>query len=309
MMPDTDDKLGAKPFALIFGATSLVGRHLAARLSESGFEGVCLSRRKGRDRYEAPPGFAWQTLSAEDRLSVPASAVLFSLAPIPALPALLRRIAGADRLIALSTSSVYFKAQSSDPDERRLVQTLIQTETEVRSLCTDRAIAWTILRPTLVYDPGHDRNITAIAAFARRFGVFPVAWPGTGRRQPVHADDVAQAMAAAAGVPGANGAIFDLPGGETLTYRTMVRRTIRSTGRRPFLLYLPLGLARPAFRAWRAVTGAEYSAAALERMNMDLTVDPAPVQQALGITGRPFRPEPPLPGDAARGRPTRAGRR
>ena len=42
---------------------------------------------------------------------------------------------------------------------------------------------------------------------------------------------------------------------------------------------------------------------------MDLTVDPTPVQQALGITGRPFRPEPPLPGDAARGRPTQADRR
>ena len=292
MMPDTDHKVDAKPFAVIFGATSLVGRHLARRLSEGGFEGVCLSRRKGRGWYETPPGFAWQTLCAEDRLSVPASAVLFSLAPIPALPALLGRTTGPDRLIALSTSSVYFKAESSDPDERRLVQALKRAESEVESLCAARTIAWTIFRPTLVYDPGHDRNITAIAAFARRFGVFPVAWPGTGRRQPVHADDVAQAMTAAASVPEARGAIFDLPGGETLTYRTMVRRTIRSSGRRPFLLYLPLGLARLAFGAWRAATGAEYSAAALERMNMDLTLDPAPVGQALGIACRPFRPEP-----------------
>ena len=294
-MPDTDHKVGAKPFAVIVGATSLVGRHLARRLSDRGFEGVCLSRRKGHGRYETPPGFAWRTLSAEDRLSVPARAVLFSLAPIPALPALLDRTDGTDRVIALSTSSVYFKAESSDPDERRLVQTLKRAETEVRSLCTDRAIAWTIFRPTLVYDPGHDRNITAITAFARRFGVFPVAWPGTGRRQPIHADDVAQAMTAAASVPQAHGAIFDLPGGETLAYRTMVRRTIRSSGKRPFLLYLPLGLARLAFGAWRAATGAEYSAASLERMNMDLTLDSAPVRQELGITCRPFRPEPSRP--------------
>ena len=295
MMPDTDHKVGAKPFAVIVGATSLVGRHLARRLSDRGFEGVCLSRRKGHGRYKAPPGFAWRTLGAQDRLSVPASAVLFSLAPIPALPALLGRTDGADRVIALSTSSVYFKAESSDPDERHLVQALKRAETEVQSLCTDRAIPWTIFRPTLVYDPGHDRNITAIAAFVRRFGVFPVAWPGTGRRQPIHADDVAQAMAAAASAPAANRAIFDLPGGETLTYRTMVRRTIRSCGRRPFLLYLPLGLARLAFGAWRTATGAHYSAASLERMNMDLTLDPAPVHEALGITCRPFRPEPSHP--------------
>ena len=291
MMPDTDHKLDAKPFAVILGATSLVGRHLARRLSDRGFEGVCLSRHKGQGRYDLPPGFVWQTLSAEGRLSVPASAILFSLTPVPALPALLDRITGTDRVIALSTSSVYFKAESSDPDERHLVQTLKRAESEVQSLCTARAAAWTIFRPTLVYDPGHDRNITAIAAFARRFGVFPVAWPGTGRRQPVHADDVAQAMAAAARVPEADGVIFDLPGGESLTYRTLVRRTIRSSGRRPFLLYMPLGLARLAFGAWRAATGAEYSAAALERMNMDLTLDPAPVRQALEVTCRPFRPE------------------
>ena len=125
-----------------------------------------------------------------------------------------------------------------------------------------------------------------------------MVWPGTGRRQPIHADDVALAMAAAASVPAARGALFDLPGGDTLTYREMVRRIFESSGRRPIVLYLPLGLARAAFYVWRTVTGAKYSAASLERMNMDLTLDPAPARKALGITCRPFRPglpEPPTP--------------
>ena len=294
-MPDTDDKLGRKPFAVIFGATSLVGRHLVRRLADSGFEGLCVSRRRGPARYETPPGFDWQTVSEEESLRVPASTTLFSLAPISALPALVGRTSGGDRLIALSTSSVHFKAESSDPDERHLVQALRRAETEVQSLCRDKGIAWTIFRPTLVYDPGHDRNVSTIATFVRRFGVFPIVWPGTGRRQPIHADDVAQAMAAAASVPAARGALFDLPGGETLSYRAMVRRVFESSGRRPTLLYLPLGLARAAFRVWRTVTGAKYSAASLERMNMDLTVDPAPVRKVLGITCRPFRPGPPEP--------------
>ena len=309
MMPDTGHKLDARPYAVVFGATSVVGRHLARRLAERGFEGVCFSRRERPARYEMPPDFAWRTLSEGDRPSIPASAIVFSLAPISALPALLGRTTGASRLIALSTSSVYFKAESSDPHERHLAHTLKRAEIEVRSQCRDRSIAWTIFRPTLVYDPGHDRNITAITAFVRRFGVFPVAWPGTGRRQPIHADDVAQAMVAAAGVPEPIEAIFDLPGGETLTYRTMVRRTIRSSGRRPVLVYLPLGIARAAFRAWRGITGAQYSAASLERMNMDLVLDPAPVREALGITCRPFRPEAPLPRRTARDRPARAGHR
>ena len=295
MMPDTDDKWDRERFAVIFGATSLVGRYLTKRLADNGFDGLCLSRRAEPTRYETPPGFAWKTVSEGESLRVPASTTFFSLAPISALPALVGRTTGGVRLIALSTSSVLFKAESSNPDERHLAQALRQAETEVQSVCQDRGIAWTLFRPTLVYDPGHDRNVSTIAAFVRRFGVFPIAWPGTGRRQPIHADDVAQAMTVAAGVPDARGAIFDLPGGETLTYRVMVRRIFESSGRRPVLLYLPLGLARVAFNAWRAVTGAEYSVASLERMNMDLTLDPAPVRKALGITCRPFRPDPPEP--------------
>ena len=290
-------------FAVILGATSLIGPHLARRLAGDGFRGWCVSRAPDRNRYVAPPGFAWKTVPEEEHLDVPASAVLFSLVPMSALPAVAGRIGGGNRLIALSTSSVYFKSTSSDPDERRMVQGLSRAETEVRSICRDRRIAWTIFRPTLIYDLVHDRNVATIAAFVRRYRVFPVVWPGTGRRQPIHAADVARAMAVAADVPAARGAVFDLPGGETLTYREMVRRIFESSGRRPVLLYLPAGLARVAFRLWRAVTGAEYSAASLERMNMDLTLDPAPVGRALGITCRPFRPElrePPRPNAASR---------
>ena len=181
-----------------------------------------------------------------------------------------------------------------------MAQDTRRAEDEVRRLCEDKGIAWTVFRPTLVYDPGHDRNVTTIAAFVRRFGVFPIIWPGSGRREPIHADDVAQAMVAALDVPATAGALFDLPGGETVIYREMVRRIFRALGRRPVLLYLPRGPARMAFHAWRTVTGAPYSAASLERMNMDLTLDPAPVRDALGIACRPFRPEFPEQTDARR---------
>ena len=91
--------------------------------------------------------------------------------------------------------------------------------------------------------------------------------------------------------PAAADVRLDLPGGETLTYRDMVRRIFESLGRRPVLLYLPLGPARIAFRVWLRATGAGYSLASLERMNMDLTLDPAPAQGILRMTCRPFRPE------------------
>ena len=277
--------------AAIFGATSMIGRHLLRRLSERGIAGQCLSRRSGPASQETPQGFSWSTLSTEGELRVPAGADLLSLAPIAALPPLLARTAGGRRLVALSTTSVTYKVRSSDPAERAEAEAVRRAEEEIGRLCRERGIAWTILRPTLIYDPGRDLNVSAIAAAARRFGFVPVAWPATGRRQPIHADDVAHAMAAALDAPGAVGRILDVPGGETLTYRDMVRRIFRALGRRPVLLHLPLGPARLAFRAWLTLTGADYSAASLERMNMDLTFDPAPAHDILGIACRPFRPE------------------
>ena len=280
-----EERTKEKPFAVVFGATSLVGRHLVTRLSERGFEGWCLSRTAAP--WETPPGFLWNPAEG----SVPASATLFSLVPISALPASVARIAGGIRLIALSTSSVILKAESSDPAERDTARNLRQAEEHVRQLCRDRGICWTILRPTLIYDPGRDRNVSVIASFIRRFGIFPIVRPGAGERQPIHADDVAQAMIAAIDASGARNAILGLPGGETLTYREMVRRIFVSLGKRPVLLHLPPGPARALFHIWRRFTGADYSAASLERMNAHLTLDPLPARKAIGIACRPFRPE------------------
>ena len=283
---------GERRFAVILGATSIVGRYLARRLADGGFEGWCVSRRAGPPPYEPPPGFRWRGLQEDTLASAPARSTWFSLIPISALPALLANgVRQEERWVALSTSGARFKAESSDPKERRLMEDVRRAEEEIRRICEERAAAWTVFRPTLVYDPGHDRNVTAIARVVRRLGVFPIVWPGLGGRQPIHADDVAQAMTAALNAPGARNRLLDLPGGETLTYREMVRAVFRSLGKRPILIYMPLGLARFAFRAWRAVSGAEFSTGILERMNASLTLDPGPVRDVLGITCRPFRPE------------------
>ena len=277
--------------AVVFGATSMIGRYLLRRLTERGFTGQCLSRRSSVAPQETPQGFSWRVLSGDEPLQAPDSADLFSLAPAYALPPLIARMTGGRRLVALSTASVTYKARSSDPAERAESEAVRRAEEEIGRLCRERGIAFTIFRPTLIYDPGHDLNVSVIAAVARRFGFVPVAWPATGRRQPIHADDVAQAMVAALDAPGAVDGILDLPGGEILSYRDMVRRIFRSLGRRPVLLYLPLGPARVAFRIWLTLTGAVYSTASLERMNMDLTFDSAPTYDILGITCRPFRPD------------------
>ena len=73
MTPGTDIGMREKQFAVILGATSLVGRYLAQRLADSGFEGLCLSRHIEPIPYQMPPGFSWNAVSeGEKKLHIPA---------------------------------------------------------------------------------------------------------------------------------------------------------------------------------------------------------------------------------------------
>ena len=118
---------------------------------------------------------------------------LVHAAPIWLLPPWLPRAAdaGVHRLVAFSSTSRFTKQGSGSPRERETARRLAEAEDAVQEACRRRGIRWTILRPTLVYGGGRDRNVSDVARFVARFGFFPIAGRGTGRRQPVHGADLA----------------------------------------------------------------------------------------------------------------------
>ena len=134
---------------------------------------------------------------------------MLSLSPVwhlpPALGALKAR--GMRRLVAFSSTSVTAKAASPDAYEgrRMTARSLAEGEARVRAFCAAEGVAWTLLRPTLIYAEGQDQNVSRLASLIRRFGVLPLAGKGEGLRQPVHADDLAQGGLIAAAEPGRRG--------------------------------------------------------------------------------------------------------
>ncbi len=105
----------------------------------------------------------------------------------------------------------------------------------------------------------------------------------------MHADDLAQAVVAALEGPRAVGRAYELPGGETLSYRAMVERIFEGLGRPPRIIGLP----KPVWRAGLAVASPWLKGANAQmgaRMAEDLTFDPAPAVRDLGWTPRDFRP-------------------
>ncbi len=240
------------------------------------------------------PRAQWLTgnlTALSDLISIDNVTCALGLAPIwvvaPAVPALARL--GVRRIVAFSSTSRWTKEASPDPTERQVAQTLAEAEAAFIAACEEHGVAWTLLRPTLIYLEGHDGNVSRLASLIRRLGVLPLAGRGDGLRQPVHAEDLARGALAALAQPLTHGRAYDLPGGETLSYRAMVEQIFRALGRRPRVLTLPPAIWALGFGAARLfLPGA--TAAMGARMETDLTFDGSAAEQDFNWRPRQFGP-------------------
>ena len=196
---------------------------------------------------------------------------------------------GVKRLVALSSTSRFTKQSSSDPDEQLFVRDLVEAELQVEQWAKSKGVEWIILRPTLIYGTGQDRNITEITRFILRFGFFPVFGKADGLRKPVHVQDVAGACMAALQPTAAVNAAYNISGSETLTYREMVGRIFKLLGKQPRLISIPLWMFAAAVSVLRLIPRfSKWSSAMAERMNTDMVFDNVDAQRALGFEARPF---------------------
>ncbi len=273
---------------LVTGATSLVGDFLLPRLAGAGWQTIAVSRQPRVSVHDSqwliaditvPAATSWPTVDA-----------MIHLAPLWLLPPLLQQIPfrSERRVIAFGSTSRLSKAASPDPSERQMAQKLADAESALLAL-PDASV--TIFRPTLIYGAGRDQNVSLIARTIHRFGFFPLIGAATGKRQPVHADDLASACLSALSRPQTAGRIYDLPGGETLAYRNMVEQIFQALGRSPRFVRLPEATVRWGLRTlslmprWRKLTPEMAS-----RMNVDLAFDASRAGQELDYQPRPFRP-------------------
>ena len=94
-----------------------------------------------------------------------------------------------------------------------------QGKARAEEAVANSGLAYTIIRPTLVYG-AEDVLINNIAWFLRKSPVFPIPGRGEYLVQPVHVEDVAEAAAAGAELPGND--VQDCAGPETYSYRQLV---------------------------------------------------------------------------------------
>lgn len=286
----------------VLGATSLLGEALLSLLAEKGWYIAAYSRSRIKTSND---DIQWRPLdngfrnSSLDISCHNQSAELqhiphwVSLAPIWVLPNYFDLLIsnGVRRVVVLSSTSRFTKNYSSDVQEQSVAKRLAESERIFINWANQRGLEWSILRPTLVYGGARDKNISEIARFIRRFGFFPLLGESNGLRQPVHADDVAAACVSALEAKNLSGRAYNLSGGETLTYREMVRRVFFALGRSPRLVTVPSWAFHSAVICLRCFPRYRYWTFAMaERMNQDLVFDHEEAARDLGFSPRAFHP-------------------
>ena len=285
----------SKQRAGLLGATSLTGECVIKRLLEYDWHITAFSRHS-ITKLTPHPQVTWRqfdTIGAIKNCNQE-NEIHFWLcaAPIWVLPEHFDLLStyNARRIVVLSSTSRFTKAGSPDPRERRIAQQLIEGEAHLQTWAAAHGVTWIILRPTLIYGYGRDKNISEIARFIRRFGFFPLLGPACGLRQPVHVEDVAAACYAALVAANLPSRAYNLSGGETLTYRVMVERVFIAMNRPVRTFTVPLWLFRIATWGLKWLPGyRNWTTAMAERMNRDLNFDVSEAKQDLHFRPRPFK--------------------
>jgi nucleoside-diphosphate-sugar epimerase len=292
-IPQVDSGMKQINIVAVVGATSMVGQALLPMLKQDGIKVIAYSRKLSALQQQQMGDIEWRKLpSTLDEWESQSISNWVWVAPIKALPQQLEnlRMAGARHVVALSTTSRFTKKESSSVAEREFVEELIAAEESLQAWAKKNAATWTILRPTLIYGLGLDKNIGVIARFIRRFHFFPILGKAEGLRQPIHARDVAAACKAGLESNKAINHDYNISGAEKLTYRVMVERIFKAYSMRPHFFSIPLwmfsaGVATvrvvPQYRSW--------SAAMAERMNQDMVFDYEDAVRDLNFSPQAFK--------------------
>ena len=139
--------------------------------------------------------------------------------------------AGVERLVHVSGIG----ASSASPSP------YVRARAEGERVVGERFAEATIVRPSVLFGPG-DNFLAAIDGISRLSPVFPLFGIGDTRMQPVHVDDVAEAVARMIADPATRATVCELGGARVHTYREIIKAVLDFRGRRCVLLPVPFAV-------------------------------------------------------------------
>ena len=287
----------------VTGASGYVGRHVVRAATAAGVPVTALLRHpSGFDAFEGledadlelvsgdllVPGDWTARIGAEDVVLHLAAATGKARADehrrinVEGTRALLAAASArrAAHFVYISSIAVRFPDQKHYP--------YAHTKSEAEQVVREGAMAWTIVRPTIVVGPG----APVLHGFALLAGLplTPVFGSGRRRVQPIDVGDLAAALVEVCGDP-ASGETLELGGPESLTLDAWMQRIRAARGQGPArIVHLPLSPIR-ALLAWLEpllLPVLPLTAGQLASFANDGVAEPNPMMEARAPTLRPL---------------------
>ena len=218
-----------------------------------------------------------------------------ALSPVwaaPEMAKILARFGGIKRVIALSSTSILGKADTTNVKEQAVVQQLYNGEQGLLKWGDSTDSRVTICRASMLYGGEHNQNIAFITRMIRWFRFFPMLSQGNGLRQPVHIDDLAAAVRSLIDKSALQEATYVLAGGEQLSYRQMIERVFKSLNFKVRFWVLPQGIFMRLIDGLSIIPGLGFlNREMIKRMENDLVYDIEPARRDFEYAPGMFRPE------------------
>jgi nucleoside-diphosphate-sugar epimerase len=283
---------------LVTGGSGFLGGYVLREAARRGHVSVALARsmaaaRTAAERGAQPvPGDLDDAGQLHEAFAAARCEVLLNLASLgfghgPAILAAVEE-AGIGRAVFVSTTAVTTNLAPPTKSVR------LAAERQIRS----SRLQWTIVRPTMIYGAQGDRNMSRLLALLRRTPLLPV--PGGGRhlQQPVHVEDVADAILTASERPTTAGMTYNVAGPEPISFTDLLLTSARAVGSRARFFPVPLtpmiALARghellshrPRIRAEQLLRLAEDKAFVIDDATRDLCFAPRPFAEGIHAQAR-----------------------
>lgn len=206
----------------VTGATGFTGSRLVPLLLKNGYQVRCIYRSLS-DRsvlLREQPEIEWTQADVSDTETLFASMqgadALINLVSLGFGHAnsILHAVqaAGIQRAVFLSTTAIFTQLNAKSKSIRMDAERLIESSD----------LAYTILRPTMIYGSERDRNMWRLIRFMRYSPIVPIFGDGASLQQPVYVDDVAQAVLKCLSSELTIGQSYNIAGKHPLTYNQVI---------------------------------------------------------------------------------------
>lgn len=127
------------------------------------------------------------------------------------------------KIIFISSSSIHSKIKTNSIDKELFIH-FQKSEENIKIIYDkfEKRTDFTVLRPTMLWGNGYDKNINFIYKFINKYKFFPVSSNSQGLRSPIHFSDLANLLSKLINVNVKGYKTFDVTGDEDIPFINLV---------------------------------------------------------------------------------------